>query len=58
VQGKGGDVPTARFVHEFWDFVAHHKRWWVTVALVLLASLVALAILGDRTAFAPRLYGE
>ena len=42
-------------VGEFFDFVAHNKKWWLTPILVVLVLLGALVVLGG-TGVAPFIY--
>lgn len=40
---------------EFFDFVAHHKKWWLTPILVVLLLAGLLVVLGG-TGVAPFIY--
>lgn len=40
---------------EFWDFLKHNKKWWLTPILVVLLLLGGLVILGG-TGAAPFIY--
>lgn len=40
---------------EFWDFVIHNKKWWLTPIIVVLLMVSALVVLGGSGA-APFIY--
>ena len=40
---------------EFWEFLKHNKKWWLTPILLVLLLLAVLVILGG-TAAAPFIY--
>lgn len=42
-------------VTEFWDFLKHNKKWWLTPIVVVMLLVGALVILGG-TAAAPFIY--
>jgi hypothetical protein len=43
------------FFVEFWDFLIHNKKWWITpIAIVLL--LVGILVMLGGTAAAPFIY--
>ena len=42
-------------IHEFWDFLKHNKKWWLTPIILVLLLLGALLILGGTVA-APFIY--
>lgn len=42
-------------VAEFFDFVAHNKKWWLTPILLVLVALGALVVLGG-SGVAPFIY--
>ena len=42
-------------VREFWDFLCHNKKWWLTPIIVVLL-LVGLLVLMSGTAAAPFIY--
>ncbi len=42
-------------IHEFWDFLQHNKKWWLTPIILVLLLFGALLILGG-TAAAPFIY--
>lgn len=42
-------------VMEFWDFLLHNKKWWLT-PIVLVLLLVGLLVLLSGTAAAPFIY--
>jgi hypothetical protein len=43
------------FLGEFWDFLSHNKKWWLTPIVVILLMLGALIFLSG-TAAAPFIY--
>ena len=42
-------------IREFWDFLKHNKKWWLTPIILVLLLLGALLILGGTVA-APFIY--
>ena len=42
-------------VAEFWDFLIHNKKWWITPIVVVLLLLGVLIVL-QGTAVAPFIY--
>ena len=42
-------------IREFWDFLKHNKKWWLTPVILVLLLLGALLILGGTVA-APFIY--
>ncbi len=42
-------------IREFWDFLKHNKKWWLTPIILVLLLFGALLILGG-TAAAPFIY--
>lgn len=43
------------FVREFWDFLRHNKKWWLT-PIVLVLLLLGVLVLLSGTAAAPFIY--
>lgn len=43
------------FLREFWDFLKHNKKWWLTPILLVLLLLGVLVVLGGSGA-APFIY--
>ena len=43
------------FLREFWLFLCHNKKWWLTPILLVLL-LFSLLIMASGTAVAPFLY--
>jgi hypothetical protein len=43
------------FFAEFWDFLLHNKKWWITPIVIVLLLVGALVMLGG-TAAAPFIY--
>jgi hypothetical protein len=42
-------------VAEFWDFLIHNKKWWITPIVVILLLMGALILL-NSTPLAPFIY--
>jgi len=42
-------------VREFWDFLLHNKKWWITPIVVVLL-LVGLLVMLSGSAVAPFIY--
>ncbi len=42
-------------LREFWDFLRHNKKWWLTPIILTLLVLGLFAVL-TSTAFAPFIY--
>lgn len=42
-------------VAEFWDFLIHNKKWWITPIVVILLLMGALILLSS-TPLAPFIY--
>jgi len=42
-------------IREFWDFLKHNKKWWLTPIILVLLLFGVLLILGG-TAAAPFIY--
>ena len=49
------DTEQVGFFAEFWDFLLHNKKWWITPILVVLMIVGVLVIMGSTTA-APFIY--
>ncbi|PYV89225.1 MAG: hypothetical protein DMG05_13945 [Acidobacteria bacterium] len=49
-----GQKPTG-WLAEFWDFLSHNKKWWLTPIILVLLLLSILLFLGG-TAAAPFIY--
>ncbi len=43
------------FFREFWEFLRHNKKWWLTPILIVLVLLIALVII-SQTPLAPFIY--
>jgi len=60
-EGRGDDFqlqatqPSTGLMREFWDFLCHNKKWWLTPILVVLLLVMGLVILGG-TAMMPFIY--
>ena len=42
-------------VGEFWDFLKHNKKWWLTPIIIVMLLVGVLVVLGG-TAAAPFIY--
>ncbi len=51
-QAQGGQVG---FFAEFWDFLLHNKKWWITPIVIVLLLFGVLVMLSG-TAVAPFIY--
>jgi hypothetical protein len=40
---------------EFWDFLIHNKKWWLTPIILVMLAMIALVTLSG-TAAAPFIY--
>jgi len=47
--------PQPGLLAEFWDFLVHNKKWWLT-PIVLILLLVGALIMLSGTAAAPFIY--
>jgi hypothetical protein len=47
--------PAIGFFGEFWYFIRHNKKWWITPIMILLLILGVLVVLGGSGA-APLIY--
>lgn len=52
---KHADEPQQGIVSEFWDFLIHNKKWWITPIILVLLVFGILIVLGG-TSFAPFIY--
>jgi len=43
------------FLAEFWEFLKHNKKWWLTPIILVMLLVGALVVLGG-TAAAPFIY--
>jgi hypothetical protein len=48
-------APRVGLAREFWDFLAHNKKWWLLPILIALAIIALLVVLGG-TGLAPFIY--
>ena len=53
-QKQADERPTG-LLREFWDFLRHNKKWWLTPILIVLLLVMGLVLLGG-TAMAPFIY--
>ena len=47
-----------RFLADFRYFLVHHKAWWITPIVVVLALLALLAVTTEDTGVIPFIYAE
>ena len=52
---KQAEEAPVGFIAEFWDFLIHNKRWWLTPIILVMLLVGALLIL-QSTPFAPFIY--
>ena len=52
---REAEQPPASMLGEFWDFLAHNKKWWLT-PIILALLLVGVIIIFGSTAAAPFIY--
>jgi len=52
---EAADQQQIGIVREFWDFLLHNKKWWIT-PIVLVLLLVGLLVALSSTAAAPFIY--
>ena len=41
---------------EFWDFMKHRKKWWLTPIIIFLVLFGMLIVLTEGSALAPFIY--
>ena len=41
---------------EFWDFMKHSKKWWLTPIIIFLVLFGMLIVLTEGSALAPFIY--
>jgi hypothetical protein len=49
------ETPTRSFLSEFWDFLIHNKKWWLTPIILVLLLMGLLVVLAGTPA-GPFLY--
>lgn len=52
---EAADQNQIGIVREFWDFLLHNKKWWITPIVVVLL-LVGLLVILSGSAVAPFIY--
>jgi len=52
---READTAQPGLVQEFWDFLCHNKKWWLTPIIVILAIFGLLIVLAG-TGAAPFIY--
>ena len=52
---REAEQPSAGLLREYWDFLAHNKKWWLLPIIISLLLVGVLIILGS-TAAAPFIY--
>ena len=43
-------------VREFWDFLCHNKKWWLTPIILVLLLMAVLVVFGLTSPAAPFIY--
>lgn len=43
-------------VAEFWEFLKHRKKWWLTPIIIFLVLFGTLIVLTEGSAIAPFIY--
>jgi len=41
---------------EFWEYLKHRKKWWLTPIIIFLALFSVLIVLTEGSAIAPFIY--
>jgi hypothetical protein len=52
---RQAEEPQPGIVAEFWDFLLHNKKWWIT-PIILVILLMGLLVFLQGTAVAPFIY--
>jgi hypothetical protein len=52
---REAEAPSTGLAREFWDFLRHNKKWWLTPIILALLLVGILVVLGS-TAAAPFIY--
>jgi hypothetical protein len=52
----GSPMGKLGIAREFFEFLKHRKKWWLTPIIVLLILLGALIVLTEGSALAPFIY--
>ena len=52
---RQAEEPTTGIVREFWDFLCHNKKWWLT-PIILVLLMVGLLVILSGSAAAPFIY--
>jgi uncharacterized Rmd1/YagE family protein len=43
-------------IAEFWDFMKHRRKWWLTPIIIFLVLFSVLIVLTEGSAIAPFIY--
>lgn len=52
---RQSELPSASLVTQFWEFLRHSKKWWIT-PIVIVVLLVGIIVVLGSTAAAPFIY--
>jgi len=44
------------FLAEFWDFLIHNKKWWLTPIIIVLVLMALLVVFAPNSPLAPFIY--
>lgn len=53
--GREAEAPQRGVVSEFFSFILHNKKWWLTPIILILVAVGLLAVLGG-SGVAPFIY--
>ena len=53
--GRIAEEQDPGLILEFWDFLIHNKKWWLT-PIILVLLLLGLLVMMGQTAAAPFIY--
>ena len=41
---------------DFADFVLHHKKWWVTMLIIVVAVMIGMVLMNEQRGVRPLIY--
>lgn len=53
---RAADERQTGFLREFWQFLRHNKKWWLTPVIVTLLLVAALTFLAGSGGAGPLIY--
>ncbi len=53
---RQAEAPAPGFLAEFWDFLIHNKKWWLTPIIIVLLLVAVLVIFSASSPVAPFIY--